>query len=179
MTTWYSAFHFEANLIWKNKQPKKWQLMAEYAHVMAHRIHSHAMYNIFKCNIHDYTVENFKSHQKLFYFIAWSTVYVRWTVWSFSVFLGTLKWRAGTFNVTRGWWDLTSLALLSIECNSIRLGGHSNGMTKTVHKSLPGGVGGEGWCMGVLEMVGVGVYQLGSQPQVSGGEGSGTGGVGA
>ena len=36
--------------------------------------------------------------------------------------------------------------LLSIEWNSIRLSGPAHGIvTKTVHKTLPGGGGGRGW----------------------------------
>ena len=39
--------------------------------------------------------------------------------------------------------------LLLIECNLIRLGGHAHGIvTKTVHKTLPGGGGGPGGWVG-------------------------------
>ena len=41
--------------------------------------------------------------------------------------------------------------LLSLECNSIRLGGHTHGIvTKTVYKTLPGGGGGRGGGLGVV-----------------------------
>ena len=42
------------------------------------------------------------------------------------------------------WIHLDNL-LYSFECNSIRLGGPAHGIvTKTVHKTLPGGGGGQG-----------------------------------
>ena len=42
--------------------------------------------------------------------------------------------------------------LLSIEWNSIRLSDPAHGIvTKTVHKTLPGGGGGQGWGGGVRE----------------------------
>ena len=41
---------------------------------------------------------------------------------------------------------LTTTTLLSFEWNSIRLGGPTHGIvTKSVHKTLPGGGGGRGW----------------------------------
>ena len=49
--------------------------------------------------------------------------------------------------------DINS-SFLSIKCNSIRLSGLAHGtLTKTVHKTLPGGGGGQGG--GGLGMVGV------------------------
>ena len=43
-----------------------------------------------------------------------------------------------------------------MEWNSVRLGGHTHGLvTKTVHKTVPGGSGGQGVGVGEAQWVGV------------------------